>query len=303
MMYREQDRPTSAQHPGLLDPVASAHASQRQAKGMAAPVGKSSWPVPVWTALALTAAVLALDVLLPGLPAKHPGMVGRLATLMMGICPQRPSHSYALGGVQLPLEARMMGMFVGLTMGVLDLATIGRTRSQRWPRLLVALALLLGLGTMGVDGVNALLFDLRLPHLYVPDLRLRLATGVLAGVALAFGLMPALGQIATRPDTLPTKGQPGWWDIGWSLLASSAAALLLASGWAPLLHPLALLGAGGVVLAFSLINRVALTGIVLMRGDADSMRRHEWWLGTLATSLAVGELVVLAIVYGLLAPR
>lgn len=72
------------------------------------------WLNPALVALVLTASVLVLDVLLPNLPGAQGGLVGRLTALMSGVCPQRPGHSYTLGGVQLPLEARMMGMFGGV---------------------------------------------------------------------------------------------------------------------------------------------------------------------------------------------
>lgn len=62
----------------------------------------------------------------------------------------------------------------------------------------MALTLLMGLSVMVFDGLNALLFDLGLPHAYAPDLRVRLATGVLAGIAMAFALVPTLAQIEGR---------------------------------------------------------------------------------------------------------
>ncbi len=164
----------------------------------------TGWLSPSLVALVLTALILALDVSLPNLPGAQNGLIGRLMAFMAGVCPQRPSHSYFLGGVQLPLEARMMGMFGGVTLGVVELTTLGRRRTQRWPRLPVALALLLGFGVMVFDGLNALLFDLGLPHAYAPDLRMRLATGVLAGIAMAFALVPTLAQIEER-----TSGMSG----------------------------------------------------------------------------------------------
>jgi len=91
-----------------------------------------------------------------------------------------------------------------LTSGVIELATLGRRRTRRWPRLPIALALLLGFGVMVFDGFNALFFDLGLPHAYASDLRMRLATGVLAGIAMAFALVPTLAQIEER-----TSGMSG----------------------------------------------------------------------------------------------
>ena len=40
-----------------------------------------------------------------------------LWAIAFGICPQRPSHSLFLGGQQMPIEARMAGMFAGFIIG------------------------------------------------------------------------------------------------------------------------------------------------------------------------------------------
>lgn len=95
------------------------------------------------------------------------------------------------------------------------------------------------------DGFNALFFDLGLPHAYVPDLRLRLATGVLAGIAMAFALMPALAQVEEVSCNLLDSAAPRWRDVGWTGLAAGSFAFLVASGWGVLLYPVALVGAGG----------------------------------------------------------
>ena len=40
-----------------------------------------------------------------------------LWAIAFGICPQRPSQSLFLGGQQMPIEARMAGMFGGFLIG------------------------------------------------------------------------------------------------------------------------------------------------------------------------------------------
>ena len=266
---------------------------------------------PLWSVLALVALVLALNVVLPGLPGADRGLTGRLTALMAGICPQRPSHSYTLGGVQLPLEARIMGMFGGLLAGVVELAVVaGRRRIACWPRPQVALTLAFGLGIMAFDGTNAFFFDLGLPHAYTPDLRVRLGTGMLAGVAMAFALVPIAAQTAAGPDAAEVLGPaPGWRDAGSALLAGSAFALLVASRRAALLAPVALVGSGGVLLGLTLINRTVLAGLFLLLagGRAGAAGVITGWQATpmldaAAAMAAIAELIALALLRAAVLP-
>lgn len=282
---------------------------------------RSAWPQPLLVALALSGGIVLAYTLSPGIPGflgAHAGLIGHLFALLSGICPQRPSHSYTLGGIQLPLEARMLGIVEGFTVGVLELATAGRTCSRRWPHASAALALGVGFMAMVVDGGNALLFDLAdlgLPHLYTPDLRLRLGTGLLAGVAMAFALVPALGQldaadpeasVSDRSGQLPRwshpSRRPGLRDVGCALLAGGTLTLLTASGWQVLLDPMALVAAYGTVLAFGLINRTAI-GAFLSAGMSRRLEDREWLLGIAALTWAVVELILLAFLRATVVPR
>lgn len=254
------------------------------------------WPRPVLVSLACTAVTVALVALVPSLVVTPRAWVARATFLLSGICPQRPAHSYTLAAVQLPIEARMLGIFAGFTLGVLELATIGRHHSMRWPRRPLALVLLLGFATMAFDGMNALFYDLGLPHAYAPDLRLRLATGLLAGIALAFGLVPGLAEVlgVTPPDA---SVGPRWRDLGWTYVWALLFGLVVPSGWQPLLIPAATVAVGGVVLVLTLTNGIALAGFVSARHLArGSWRwRREWAFGAVAAALAVAELLVFAL--------
>lgn len=241
--------------------------------------------------LTLAAAVVLLDLVLPGLPGASAGLISRLMAFMSSICPQRPAHSYTLGGAQLPIEARMMGMFGGLVMGVFFFATVGRWRRFRYPARTLGAVVLLGLAFMGFDGVNATLYDLGLPHAYAPDLRVRLITGLLAGIAMAFYLVPTVATVESSSATSAQSRPPSWRDYGWVLLACMPFGLLVASGWGLALLPLAFIGAGGVVLALLLINRTFLgAGATLF----PAWNIHSGYLAGLAAVLAIGELMALA---------
>lgn len=254
-----------------------------------------AWLNPVIVAVFLTAGVLTLDALLPDLPGAQQGLIGRFSALMAGICPQRPSHSYTLGGIQLPLEARMMGMFGGFLVGALILGTVSRKRMHRWPRLPVALALVVGVGIMAFDGFNAFFFDLRWPHAYIPDLRVRLLTGLLTGMAMAFFLVPGLAQVGRPAEE--NSAAPGWRDLGWVAAGSALFGFLVASGWQILLAPASLIGAGGVVLALLAMNRIVLWALTGARPTSSEQKKIYWGLNLLAAGLAVGELMLLALLF------
>lgn len=68
-----------------------------------------------WTIVLLCLIGLALGSFLV-YPAP---MTDKLLLAMGGVCGLRPHHSYVAGGTQLPLEARMTGMYGGfmLTLG------------------------------------------------------------------------------------------------------------------------------------------------------------------------------------------
>ena len=134
-----------------------------------------------------------------------------LWAIAFGICPQRPSHSLFLGGQQMPIEARMAGMFGGFVVAAAYGWAVGRGRAMRLPGRAMTLTLIgfiaLTLAParsagVGVDGVNAFLYDLRLPHLYAPNILLRLGTGLLTGVAFAGLVVPAFNSTvwASGPD-------------------------------------------------------------------------------------------------------
>jgi uncharacterized membrane protein len=105
-----------------------------------------------------------------------------------GLCAQRPSHSLQIGGTTLPMDARMTGIYLGAATTLVCLAAARRLRAIQVPSRAVIGLLASFIGTLTIDGFNALLVDLQLPPFYEPSNLLRLATGVLAGTALGVGL-------------------------------------------------------------------------------------------------------------------
>jgi uncharacterized membrane protein len=176
-----------------------------------------------------------------------------LRALLYGVSAQRPSHSLFIAGEQLPLEARMGGIFLGFAGGVLFLLFLGRLRATglplAWPRLgCTALILLTGL-----DGLNAVLADVSRPHLYEPNTVMRLSTGLGAGYGLALLALPAVAaSLWPAASEEPNVMDLVEWAFG--LAAVALVGGLLLTGAAPLLWPAALAMAASVVVGFGAAN-------------------------------------------------
>lgn len=177
-----------------------------------------------------------------------------------GLCAQRPSHSLYLGGEALPLDARMTGIYGGFLVTAGFLAARGRLRAFRLPPARVTALLALFVVAMAADGANSLLLDLGLAHPYTPDNRLRVATGLLTGVALA----TVLGFIVAT--TLWRQGDWHQAPIGGLRELAAVVALQLplaaavSSGEGSLYRPLAIVL---LVSAVAVVGTLALVVLVL----------------------------------------
>jgi uncharacterized membrane protein len=252
------------------------------------PPARSGEP-PLWLLIALGAVYLvALGALLFA-----PGgtFLERLRALDGGICAQAGSHSFFPAGQQLPLCARNTGIYLGFISATLVLLASRRQRADSFPSAPIMLVLGGAVALMGVDGVNSLLLDLRLPHLYQPHNLLRLATGLGTGVAMAAFLIPVANGLLWREET----EQSSFGRLGH--LAVMAPVLLLAflavgSQSDFLLYPIAILSSAGLALALSLINLVVMLAITNQIGRFDTWRQVLPFF-TIALALAVGELMAL----------
>src|SRR5574341_1882290 len=170
-----------------------------------------------------------------------------------GICPQRPSHSLFLGGQQMPIEARMAGIFGGYVIGVAYFWALRRERAMRLPGRAMATPLIGFIALMGMDGLNALLSDVRLPHLYTPNLPLRLGTGLLTGLAPLTNVRHLLG----------------------GLLLEALYFGVAISGAGIFLYPVSLMAVLGVPLVWGMIGSIVINTLRVSRQENRAIRAAD----------------------------
>lgn len=215
-----------------------------------------------------------------------------LRWLVSGLCAQMPGHIFALGGELLPLCARDTGIYLGFLATLVGIHSSKRGRAQFLPPLPVSLVLAGGVVTMAIDGTNSWLLDLGLPHLYQPNNDLRLATGLLTGLALAAFAQPLFNRLCWC-EYNEQKSIARWKDLFFliPLLVVCFCAVLSQNGL--FLYPIALLSTGGLVLALSHINLIVLISISKREMTFVDFRQLRPFFG-LAIVLAPGELLILA---------
>jgi uncharacterized membrane protein len=211
-----------------------------------------------------------------------------LWAIAFGICPQRPSHSLFLGGQQMPIEARMAGMFGGFLIGAAYFVAIGRGRAWRMPSSGMTIVLVVLVALMGIDGVNAFLYDLGVPHLYPPNLYLRLGTGLLTGLTFAGFVVPAFNSTVWQTG-LEESPLTSARDV-MNVLGLEAAYFVAAiSGLSVLLYPVSLIAILGVPILIGLLGAVVITSLL---GQSNRAARLADLLPTVLGGLALVVVVL-----------
>ncbi|CAG0940961.1 hypothetical protein ANRL1_00327 [Anaerolineae bacterium] len=270
-----------------------------------------------WLAPAFLLALGALFLLAP-FPFKS-----KLDAIPYGIDPQRPSHTHFFGGTHLPgedwlrqnipgfatfdpetpmqlsLEARKVGMYVGFLAVWIYLIALGRGRVKGMPPWYILLTFIIFVGIMGLDGFNAFFYDLKvIPHLYEPRLDLRLFTGLLCGYAFAGILIPVVNYSLWREnDTRPVIED--WKVFVGGFIPLAIVYVVTFSGWGILLYPLSIISSASVLILVALINVVFV--ISLFRKEYTAITWHDA-LNPFAAgiALAIVELGFLSLVRYLL---
>jgi uncharacterized membrane protein len=214
-----------------------------------------------------------------------------LWAIAFGLCPQRPSHSLFLGGQQMPIEARMAGMFGGFVIAAAYAWAAGCGRAMRLPGRTMMRMLVGFIALMGLDGINAFLFDLRLPHLYAPNLFLRLGTGLLTGVAFAGLVVPAFNAtVWTSGPDLSLLNQLR--DVLGTLVCEAVYFGLAVSGLGLFLYPVSILAILGLPILLGMIGSIVLA--VILRRENRAARPAD------LMPLLLGGLALAALMLGLM---
>jgi len=238
----------------------------------------------------VVAAVLALGAFLALTPD---GVLTKADMVGYAVCHRIPSHSFFIAGRQLPLCARCSGTFLGALSALVGQAfVLRRRRASGFPHLPILAVMLAFVAVWGIDGLNSYLsMTLGRPFLYPPQQWLRLVTGTLTGVTLGAVLWPTV-NFSLCADPSPEPAVRNWRDLGVLLLLAGAMALLVWSRWPPLLYPLALLSAAGVLAMLTGINTVI---VAMMLGWENRYRRCR----EAAVPLLIGFVLSLLVVGGI----
>jgi uncharacterized membrane protein len=250
---------------------------------------------PFGRALPLGIALVAVAVFASWLLGTPEGVLGKADAVGYAICHRIESHSFVIGGRQLPLCARCSGIYLGALLGVVTLVAAGRTRAGQLPPPPLLATLAGFVAVMGIDGVNSYLtFFPGLPHLYEPQNALRLVTGALHGLALAAILYPLFNGVAWRaPEDAPSLRNFREL-LGLITLAGIVVALVLTEDPA-VLYPLAILSALGVVLMLSLVNTIVVM-YVARRDNRATSWRGLWPLALAGLALTFVEIGLIDVV-------
>lgn len=221
-----------------------------------------------WLLPALVLAVLIAFIAIPTpLPRK-------LLLAMGGVCALRPGHSFFAGGVQLPLESRMIGIYGGFTLTLIVLLAFRHLGARRPGGKLVIGILVLCFTSMVFDGSNSTLAELGLPHLYTPTNVLRLLTGLLSGIAIAPFLVWLLSIVAApQTDAPPRTVVRSLWELAAPLALNAGFAALVMDGRAAFYYPIALISVLGVVGVLAIVALLVILAIGGLAGRVTHLRQ------------------------------
>lgn len=207
-------------------------------------------------------------------------------------CPQRPAHSIFIGGLQMPIEARMFGMFGGALLTLIYFATRRRLSAAAVPRgwrLVLCIALF---GVMAFDGTQALLYDMGISRLYTPNLVLRLSTGLASGVGLAMVLVPLTNLSLWQQPLTEDHLFKDWRDIAGLGVAQALLFVITLADWPAALLPLSIFNSIAIVVILTVLMSLL---VVVIAGRAVRFTQIRQVVGYVASGFIVAAVFITAL--------
>lgn len=264
--------------------IAQQRVHERKIETRAQGIARSS----IWRSifLGLTAALLLGLIFWPSMPLNW-----KMYAVVHGVCAQ--VHNVDVGGVQLPLCARNTGIYASFTLTMIYMFVLGRSRAARPPSWPISVVLVLFIVIMGIDGVNSLLRDLFLPHLYIPQNWLRTLTGSGMGISIAVGVLLILNLALRRNLDEQMRPMNGWAELAGAVGLNLLLWAAIYGNVGVLYWPIAMIAWLGITGVLFFVNM--LVTALFMRYE-NSIER----LGQLAQPASIA-LVLTCIELGLLA--
>lgn len=206
-----------------------------------------------WLWYALAFGTSALFLFWPG------GFADKARLLLHGLCAQTPSHSFTFGGLMLPFDARMTGIYAGAFFTLLVLALQGRLLRAGLPPIRVIVILASFVIVMAADGFNSLFTDLGIWHPWESRNELRLVTGYATGVSLAVVLSWLVASTTWRlSDRRAVVSTTRDVALFWMPFIPYAAAVLTGAAWLYVPLSLMLVLSAWVVLSMLTLSMLLL---------------------------------------------
>lgn len=218
-----------------------------------------------------------------------------LTLLGAGVCGQIPSHSFVVGGRQLPLCARCTGTYLGALLGFLGLAALRRWRASSLPPSEVLAFLVSFIVLWGIDGLTSFLALFpNAPHLYQPHNLFRLITGTLQGLALSIIVFPIFNFVLWK-EADPKRVLRNGRELGYLLIPAALLIWIVQTQAGFLLYPVAALSILGALTMLTLVNAMIVLIVIRRESKAESWRDAlvPLSLGLLAAFLELGVLGLL----------
>ena len=227
---------------------------------------KPTFPLP-WLIVTLT--IAAIGVFIVSTPG---GLLDKTDMVGYAVCHRITERSFVIAGRQLPLCARCSGTFIGALVGFFgQIVVLRRRRASEFPSPLVIAILIAFTLVWAADGFNSYMTLLDGPHVYEPRNWLRLTTGALQGLTMSAFVYPVFNFTLWRKP-VPERTIRGLGELGLLILLEAGMVGLVLTEWGPLLYPLALLGAGGVLTLLTCVNSMLVLMLVRRENVADTWR-------------------------------